>query len=82
MSATELKDYGVDNGIMIVKLNISGTDAQRKLFPGLVIIKADNKNVSSVAEFNKIVKNKKGSAVLLLVQDKQKNRMFVGVNVE
>ncbi|HOM65295.1 MAG TPA: Do family serine endopeptidase [Ignavibacteriales bacterium] len=82
MSATELKDYGVDNGIMIVKVNISGTDAQRKLFPGLVIIKADNKNVSSVAEFNKIVKNKKGSAVLLLVQDKQKNRMFVGVNVE
>lgn len=82
MTSAELKEYGVDNGILITKVNSAGNEALRKLFPGLVIIKADNKNVNNVAEFNKIVKAKKGGAVLLLVQDKQKNRMFVGVNVE
>jgi len=82
MTNDELKAYKIENGILITNVLSSSNESLRKLSPGLVILKADNKTVKNVSEFSKIVKSKKGSAVLLLVQDKNGNKMFIGVNVE
>lgn len=81
LSEKEKSDFKVDSGILITKVESFSKAEDQRLFSGLVITEADKKKVSDVNAFEKIIDKKKGSAVLLKVQDKDGNSRFVGLEI-
>lgn len=81
MSDNERKAYKVDNGVLISDVKTLGKAYDQKLMRGLVITQVDRKNIQSVDDFESIMKNKKGSAVLLKVVDSAGNSRFVGLEI-
>ncbi len=75
------KKYKVDNGIYIKDVKRFSKAANQRLFPGLVIVEVDKKNIDSVEDFEDILKSKKGDAILLKVQDQDGNTSFVGLEI-
>lgn len=81
LSEKEKSDFKVDSGILITKVESFSKAEDQRLFSGLVITEADKKKVDDVNTFEKIIDKKKGSAVLLKVQDKDGNSRFVGLEI-
>jgi len=81
LSNQEKKDYDIESGVMITKVENYSTAANQGLGRGLVITKADKKSINSVSELKKIFDSKKGGAVLLVVVDKEGNSRFVGLEI-
>ncbi len=81
LSEKEKSDFKVDSGILITKVDSFSKAEDQRLFSGLVITEADKKKVDDVNTFEKIIDKKKGSAVLLKVQDKDGNSRFVGLEI-
>lgn len=74
-------DFKVEGGVMISDVKPFSKAEDQSLFAGLVIVEVDKEPVYNVNDFSKLVENKKGSAVLLKVLDKQGNARFVGLEI-
>lgn len=81
MTEQEKTQFKIESGVMISNVKAFSRAADQGLSRGLVISKADRKNVNNVAELKKIFDDKKGSAVLLVVVDSQQNSRFVGLEI-
>ena len=74
-------DYKVSEGIMIDDVTMYGEAMNQGLGKGLVITEADRQPVKDVNQFKKLIAAKKGSAILLKVQDGKGNSRFVGLEI-
>ena len=74
-------DFKVEGGVMISDVKPFSKAEDQSLFAGLVIVEVDKELVYNINDFSKLVENKKGSAVLLKVLDKQGNARFVGLEI-
>ncbi len=81
LNQQEKNAFKVDGGVIIDEVKPFGKAANQGLGTNLVIINVDREEIKSVAEFEKIVKNKKGEAVLIRVQDREGNARFVGLEI-
>jgi serine protease Do len=81
LTSKEKEAYKVPNGIKISEVKDYSTAFNQGLGKNLVITKADKKEIKSVSEFKKIIENKKGSAVFLVVNDDKGNSRFVGLKI-
>lgn len=61
ISKEEAKELGVKGGVMIKSIGNRGLLSRVRVQEGYVIIKADNKEVTNVDEFRKVLENAKGS---------------------
>ncbi|MEO8398852.1 MAG: PDZ domain-containing protein, partial [Ignavibacteriaceae bacterium] len=81
LSSKEKDAYKVDNGVVISEVKPFSRAEDQRLFQGLVITEADKKKVKDIKQLQEILNDKKGSAVLLKVQDPQGNSRFVGIEI-
>ncbi len=81
MSDKEKSEYKTTNGVLVTKVKPYGYAQTQGLGVGLIITKADKKNVSSVAQLKEIIEKKKGSAILIEVADKNGNSRFIGLEI-
>ncbi len=77
----EYDEYGVDNGVMVVKTERFGKADEAGIGRGLVIVEADRKPVEDVEQLEEILKDKEGGAVLLKVVYPDGSKRFVGLEV-
>jgi serine protease Do len=82
MTESQYDAYEVDNGVLISKVETYSEAYNQRLFAGLVIVTVDKKEVDSVTEFESIIEDKRGDAVLLKVVDKEGNARFVGLEIK
>jgi serine protease Do len=77
-----MKDRDVASSVMVTGVKPYSESFNRLLRDGDIILEADRKPVSSVMEFEKIVKSKKqGDALLLRVKGAQGGLRFVAMNI-
>lgn len=81
LTSADKAKYKVDEGVKVVDVVPYSNAADARIFEGLVIVEADKKKVTSAGEFKKIINEKRGSAVLLKVQDANGNNVFIGLEV-
>jgi Do/DeqQ family serine protease len=81
LSERDMKDFGVDNGVLITEVKPFSKAEDQKLFAGLVILEADKKEINDVSDLTDIIDSKRGDAVLLNVVDSKGNRRFVGLEI-
>ena len=81
LSSKEKSDYKVDHGIIITDVKQYSEAQNKGLMPNIVITEADSKPVDNVKEFQKVIEDKKGAAVLLRVRDSKGTSMFVGLDI-
>jgi len=78
---SELKNYKVDNGVLITNVKNYGKAFNQRINEGFVITSADRKDINSVSELKSIFEKKKGQAVLLKVVDSQGTSRLVGLEL-
>ncbi|NUN10235.1 MAG: Do family serine endopeptidase [Ignavibacteriaceae bacterium] len=81
MTSREREQYKIENGVMISSVEAFGKAQTQGLGTGLVITKADKKEISNVNELKSIIDRKKGQAVLIEVVDRQGTSRFVGIEI-
>lgn len=81
MSDGELKDYNVENGVLITDVKNFSKAYNQRIREGLVITEADRKEINSVSELKSIIDKKRGDAVLLKLVDNQGNSRLVGLEI-
>ena len=82
LDAKTKKEYGVENGIIVDSVEPLSEANKRDVREYDVIISVGDKTVSSVTQFDKLMKSKKaGDAVLMRVKGKDKSTRFVAVEV-
>jgi len=81
LTAQEKESYKVENGVLITEVKPHSKASDQRIQPRLVIVEADNKKIKNVAELKEIIEKKKGSAVLIRVQDQVGNTRFAGVEI-
>jgi hypothetical protein len=64
VESKKLKEYGIDGGIEIKAINDGLISDQTTIKKGFIIIRANNKAVKTVEDFNKAVENSGNSMVL------------------
>jgi serine protease Do len=78
---SELKNYKVDNGVLITDVKNYGKAFNQRINEGFVITSADRKDINSVSELKSIFEKKKGQAVLLKIVDSQGASRLVGLEL-
>lgn len=73
--------YETDHGVVITEVKPFSKAEDERLFEGLVILEADKKKIDNVDELKEVINNKKGSAVLLKVEDDKGNTQFRGIEI-
>ena len=81
LSEKDRTDYDLNSGVIITVVKPFSKAEDQKLFSGLVITEADKEKISDVSDFREIVDQKKGSALLLKVVDREGNNRFVGIEI-
>jgi serine protease Do len=81
LSSKEKSDFKVDHGVIITEVKPFSKAEDRQLAKGFIILEADKKKINSVSELRNIMKDKKGSALLLKLQDGRGNNFFRGIEV-
>lgn len=81
MSTEEYEKYSVEKGILISNVIPYSKAHNQGLFKGLVITKINKTKIDSVSEFEKIINESKGEAVLLQVIDDRGTTRFVGLEI-
>lgn len=81
LNAAELKKYNLDNGVLISDVKPYSIGYDQGLGRGIVITKADRKEINNVNDLQKIINNSKGKALLLEVADANGNSRFVGIEI-
>lgn len=81
LTPKQKEEYKVDHGVIITNVKKFSKAEDRFLAKDLVIVEADKKKIHSVDDLSKILKDKKGSAVLLKIQSKDGTSFFRGIEV-
>jgi serine protease Do len=81
LTSKDKSTYKVDHGIKITEVKPYSKAEDQRLAQGFVILEADRKKVYSIDEFEDLINDKKGEAVLLKVQDPRGNSIFVGLEI-
>lgn len=81
LTSKEKSDLKVDHGVIITDVKQFSKAEDRQLQKGFIILEADKKKINSVNELRSVMKDKKGSAVLLKLQDGRGNNFFKGVEI-
>ena len=81
LSSKEKSDLKVDYGVIISEVKPFSKAEDRQLAKGFIILEADKKKINSVSDLRSIMKDKKGSALLLKLQDGRGNNFFRGIEV-
>ena len=81
LSEKDKETFKVDHGVIITKVEHFSIAEDQRLFPGLLIVKADKKEIDNVDDFSEVVQSKKGEALLLKVIDNKGNSRFVGLEI-
>ncbi len=81
LTSQEKKDLNIDNGVVITDVKQFSKAEDENLQKGLVIVEADRKKVRNVNDLKSSIDNKKGSAILLRLQDGKGNSRFIGIEV-
>ena len=81
LSSDEFKEYKVNSGILISEVKPYSKAYNQGLFNGLVITEINKKKVEDVSEFEEVINNNKGKAVLLKVIDNKGTTRFVGLEI-
>ncbi|MCW8802836.1 MAG: trypsin, partial [Ignavibacteriaceae bacterium] len=81
LTEKDKSDYNIKSGVIITQVKPFSTAEDQRLFVGLIIIEADKDKISNVNDFKEVINNKKGSALLLKVVDKDGNNRFVGIEI-
>jgi serine protease Do len=81
LSSKEKTDFKVDHGVIITEVKPFSKAEDRQLAKGFIILEADKKKINSVSDLRSIMKDKKGSAVLLKLQDGRGNNFFRGIEI-
>lgn len=74
-------EFKLDNGILITNVKPFSKAEDQRLFAGLIITEANKEKVNNVNDFRRIVDEKRGSALLIKVVDKDGNNRFVGIEI-
>ncbi len=82
LTESQYDAYDVENGVLISKVETYSEAYNQRLFAGLVIVSVDKKEIDSVSDFENIIEEKRGDAVLLKVIDKEGNARFVGLEIK
>jgi len=77
----EYDEYGVDNGVMVVKTERFGKADEAGIGRGLVITEADRQKIENVEQLEEVLKDKEGGAILLKVVYPDGSKRFVGLEV-
>lgn len=76
------KEYDVQNGVLVESIEPLSEAAKRNLLPNDVILSVGDQPVSSVSEFEEVLKKKKpGDAVLMRVKNENKATRFVAIEL-
>jgi serine protease Do len=81
LSSQEKKDLNIENGVVITEVKQFSKAEDENLQKGLVIVEADRKKIRNVNDLRSAIDNKKGSAILLRLQDGKGNSRFIGIEV-
>ncbi len=81
LSANDKSEFDLKSGVLITDVKPFSKAEDQRLFAGLVITEANKEKVDNVEDFRNIVNEKKGSALLLKVVDKDGNNRFVGIEI-
>lgn len=81
MSDSELKNYKVENGVLVTSVKSFSRAFSQRIGEGLVITSADRQDIKNVSDLKSIIEKKKGEAVLLRVVDSQGNSRLVGLEL-
>ncbi len=76
------KDLGVDQGVVVDKVEPLSAAGQRSIFPGDVILSVGNQEINSPAEFKEsIARMKAGDAVMLRVKGENRRVNYVAIQI-
>jgi serine protease Do len=81
LSSKEKEALKVENGVLITEVKPHTKAYDQRIAKDQIIVEADNKKIKNVGELKEIIEKKKGSAVLLRLQDGAGNTRFAGVEV-
>lgn len=81
LSANDKSEFNLESGVLITDVKPFSKAEDQRLFAGLIITEANKEKVNNVEDFRNIVNEKKGSALLLKVVDKDGNNRFVGIEI-
>lgn len=82
LDAKTKKDYGVDNGIIVESVEPLSEANKRQLHPADVIVSVGEQPVTSISQFDKLIKAKKaGDALLMRVKGADKTMRFVAIEL-
>jgi serine protease Do len=81
LTSQEKSDLKVNHGVVITDVKPFSEAEDQQLFKGAVIVQADKEKINNVKDFKDVIKDKKGSAVLLKLQDSKGNNFFKGLQV-
>ncbi len=81
LSSKDKSDYNIDHGVKITNVKPFSKAEDRQLATGFVILEADKKKINSVGDLKNILKDRKGSAVLLKLQDSKGVTFFKGLEI-
>ncbi|HED08040.1 MAG TPA: Do family serine endopeptidase [Ignavibacteria bacterium] len=81
LSKEDKDTFNVNAGILITNVKRYGIAGDQNLSRGLIIVEADKKKIRNVKQFKRILESKKGSALLLKVEDQKGNTRLLGLDV-
>ncbi len=81
LKSDEFSNYKVENGILISEVVAYSKSFNQGLFKGLVITEVNKKKIDSVSDFENIVDENKGKAILIKVIDNKGTTRFVGLEI-
>ncbi len=82
LDAKTKKDYGVENGIIVAAVEPLSEANKRNILASDVIVSVGDQPVTSITQFEKLIKAKKaGDALLMRVKGADKSMKFVAIEV-
>jgi serine protease Do len=81
LNSTEKSKYKLDGGAIITEVQPFSKAEDQRLGEGLVIVEADKKEIKNVNDLKEVINNKKGSAILMKVQNSEGNSRYVGIEI-
>ncbi|HTY38148.1 MAG TPA: Do family serine endopeptidase [Bacteroidota bacterium] len=82
LDSKQKKEYGIESGVMVENVEPMSEANKRGLIESDVILSVGDQNISTVTQFDKVLKAKKaGDAVLMRVKGKDKSTRFVAIEV-
>ncbi|MCF8262035.1 MAG: trypsin-like peptidase domain-containing protein [Melioribacteraceae bacterium] len=81
MTSGELKEYDLENGILISEVKKYGKADDQRLITGTVITEVNRIKINDVNQFEDLVENSKGEAILIKYAGKDGFQRFVGLEI-